>query len=241
MMPSPQQSKILKKMGARKRWLRQTVTAILWTAFGLLLTTAPAAAGDYTYTFDDITVNESDGTADLTIQLNQTVLSGEEITIQIKDDDSQTSASKGSDYKNPPNNVTIDAGQNNVRFSVPIVDDALVEPDEYFYITIDPQLTQGSGANFGSVWGTDKRVYFTSLQNGSENVWAVRPLAVDAMDRLSAWADEPGADWAKARPVAQKPYQRMLVTCSATIVLRRATSNILIQNSESWVDCPFCS
>lgn len=38
------------------------------------------------------------------------------------------------------------------------------------------QLTEGEGVNFGSVWGTDQRVYFTSLRNGSENVWSVLPM-----------------------------------------------------------------
>ena len=53
-------------------------------AVGLLLAASPATAGDYTYTFVDILVNESDGTADLTVQLNQNDLSDEKITIQIK-------------------------------------------------------------------------------------------------------------------------------------------------------------
>jgi TolB protein len=38
------------------------------------------------------------------------------------------------------------------------------------------QLTD-SGINFGSAWGPDERIYFTSLQNGHENIWSVRPLA----------------------------------------------------------------
>jgi hypothetical protein len=132
-------------MVASCTWLLRTVFAVFWTAVGLLLAASPVTAGDYTYTFVDILVNESDGTADLTVQLNQNVLSDEEITLQIKDDDTDLSARKGSDYKNPPNKVTIDAGQDNARFSVPIVDDTEIEGDEYFYITIEPQLTLGSG------------------------------------------------------------------------------------------------
>jgi Tol biopolymer transport system component len=37
------------------------------------------------------------------------------------------------------------------------------------------QLTDGESANFGPVWSPDGRVYFTSLQNGRENVWSVKP------------------------------------------------------------------
>ena len=38
------------------------------------------------------------------------------------------------------------------------------------------QLTDGAGAHFGSVWGIDGRVYFTSKSTGTENVWSVIPL-----------------------------------------------------------------
>lgn len=37
------------------------------------------------------------------------------------------------------------------------------------------QLTDGQGAHFGPVWGPDGRVYCTSLQNGIENIWSVKP------------------------------------------------------------------
>jgi Tol biopolymer transport system component len=39
------------------------------------------------------------------------------------------------------------------------------------------QLTDGSGTHFGSVWGEDGRVYFTSRITGSENIWSVLPAA----------------------------------------------------------------
>lgn len=35
------------------------------------------------------------------------------------------------------------------------------------------RLTDGAGAHFGPCWAADGRVYFTSLQSGSENVWSV--------------------------------------------------------------------
>lgn len=35
------------------------------------------------------------------------------------------------------------------------------------------QLTDGEGAHFGPCWAVDGRVYFTSLQSGSENIWSV--------------------------------------------------------------------
>ena len=38
------------------------------------------------------------------------------------------------------------------------------------------KLTDGQGTNFGSAWSADERIYFTSQQNGAENVWSARPL-----------------------------------------------------------------
>jgi Tol biopolymer transport system component len=42
------------------------------------------------------------------------------------------------------------------------------------------QLTAGASAHFGSVWSPEGRVYFTSLQNGSENIWSIQPLLSQA-------------------------------------------------------------
>jgi len=38
------------------------------------------------------------------------------------------------------------------------------------------RLTDGAGTHFGPVWSPDGRVFFSSLQNGSENIWSARPL-----------------------------------------------------------------
>jgi Tol biopolymer transport system component len=38
------------------------------------------------------------------------------------------------------------------------------------------KLTDGQGTNFGSAWSADQRIYFTSQQNGTENVWSAKPL-----------------------------------------------------------------
>jgi TolB protein len=38
------------------------------------------------------------------------------------------------------------------------------------------RLTDGTSVAFGSVWGVDERVYFTAMQNGSENIWSVQPM-----------------------------------------------------------------
>jgi TolB protein len=40
------------------------------------------------------------------------------------------------------------------------------------------QLTDGESAHFGPCWAVDGRVYFTSLQSGSENIWSVHGTEV---------------------------------------------------------------
>jgi len=54
------------------------------------------------------------------------------------------------------------------------------------------QLTDGAGAHFGPVFGTDSRVYFTSLQNGAENIWSVKPLMVPITQTPMATEDRLG-------------------------------------------------
>ena len=46
------------------------------------------------------------------------------------------------------------------------------------------QLTDGGGKHFGSVWGPKDQVFFTSMQNGSENIWSVQPLLAGTPDNL---------------------------------------------------------
>lgn len=43
------------------------------------------------------------------------------------------------------------------------------------------QLSDTGGANFSPCWSPEGRVYFTSLQNGAENIWSVKPLINEAL------------------------------------------------------------
>lgn len=61
------------------------------------------------------------------------------------------------------------------------------------------QLTEGGSAHFGSVWSVDGRVYFTSLQNGRENIWSVRPL-LTGRESFSAQSDDAAGGGQDARP-----------------------------------------
>ena len=64
------------------------------------------------------------------------------------------------------------------------------------------QLTDGTGAHFGSVWSPDGRVYFTSLQNGSENVWSVKPLPLQTTEVSTATEDGSASPAAPETPAA---------------------------------------
>lgn len=64
------------------------------------------------------------------------------------------------------------------------------------------QLTD-SGVNFGPVWASDDRIYFTSMQHGIENVWSIRPLVRPA-EGVTA-AEVPGAAPPEPGVVAQQP------------------------------------
>jgi len=71
------------------------------------------------------------------------------------------------------------------------------------------QLTDGAGAHFGPVFSTDQRVYFTSLQNGAENVWSVKPLLVPITQAPVASDDAPAGKpaWEVATPRSREPNQ----------------------------------
>jgi hypothetical protein len=75
--------------------------------------------------------------------------------------------------------------------------------------TASLQLTAGDGAHFGPVFSTDQRVYFTSLQNGAENVWSVKPLLAPITQAPTASDDTPAGKGALevARPRSQEPNQ----------------------------------
>ncbi len=56
------------------------------------------------------------------------------------------------------------------------------------------QLTNGEGSHFSPAWSTDGRVYFSSLQQGSENIWSVRPLLSGMGAEGTASDHRPDAD-----------------------------------------------
>jgi hypothetical protein len=81
-------------------------------------------------TIEDITVNESDGTAELTLVLS--ALSGRAIDLSYYTSDG--TASSGSDYTPVSTNVTIPAGTPTKKITVPILSDTRDEANETFWV-----------------------------------------------------------------------------------------------------------
>ncbi len=63
-------------------------------------------------------------------------------------------------------------------------------------------LTDGQGSSFGPAWSRDGRVYCTSLQNGVENIWSVKPTLVPISAGSTAEHGGPagGSGWGASRP-----------------------------------------
>jgi len=71
------------------------------------------------------------------------------------------------------------------------------------------KLTDGQGAHFSPTFSPDQHVFFTSLQNGVENVWSVKPLLVpiNATPTASAGPVEPQQATKVAVPVVPEQNQ----------------------------------
>ena len=63
------------------------------------------------------------------------------------------------------------------------------------------QLTDGAGTHFSPAYGTDGRVYFTSLRNGAENIWSVKPMLVPITPAPAASKEPSGGAPGQEEPV----------------------------------------
>lgn len=59
------------------------------------------------------------------------------------------------------------------------------------------QLTDGAGTHFSPAFGADGRVFFTSLRNGAESIWSVKPLLVPITPAPAAAKEPTGGGPAK--------------------------------------------
>lgn len=90
-------------------------------------------------TIDDISINESEGTAEVTVSLDQPVAG--EISVHFETAD-QT-AIVGEDYEGQSGTITFSTGQQTRIISIPLIDTNLVEPDEQFLINLSQLQNNG--------------------------------------------------------------------------------------------------
>ncbi|MCP4339039.1 MAG: hypothetical protein GY799_09185, partial [Desulfobulbaceae bacterium] len=86
--------------------------------------------------FADITVAEDVGNAQLTVQLDRTVV-GSDVTFTVGHI-AGTASAGGVDYTAPPVSLTISAGADSGTIDIPIANDAVYEATEAFVVTITP-------------------------------------------------------------------------------------------------------
>ncbi|WP_047534071.1 immunoglobulin-like domain-containing protein [Methylotenera sp. N17] len=85
-------------------------------------------------TINDVTVNESAGTATFTVTLS--AASGQTVTVNYATADGTAQAGVGLDYTNSTGTVTFTPGQTTRTITVPINNDAIDEPNETFFVNL---------------------------------------------------------------------------------------------------------
>lgn len=118
---------------------------------------APAtgwAATSYSLSIDNVTVDESAGTAVFTVTSDTTVGSGTTITVGYASADGTATA--GSDYTAVNGTASISAGNTTTTVTVPIIDDTLPEANETFTVTLSggTSSTAGDTVTLGTATGT---------------------------------------------------------------------------------------
>ena len=90
-------------------------------------------------TIEDISINEAEGTAEVTVSLDQPVAA--EISVFVETAD-QTAVA-GEDYEGQSGTITFSAGQQTRIISIPLIDTDHVEPDDQFLINLSQLQNNG--------------------------------------------------------------------------------------------------
>ncbi|MEQ8852337.1 Calx-beta domain-containing protein [Gimesia sp.] len=90
-------------------------------------------------TIDDISINEADGTAEVTVSLDHPVAG--EISVFFETADQTAFASE--DYEGQSGTITFSAGQQTRIISIPLIDTDHVEPDEQFLVNLSQLQNNG--------------------------------------------------------------------------------------------------
>ncbi len=93
-----------------------------------------------TLSINSVTVNESSGTAQLTVSLDRIV----DLAVQVNYSTSDQSASAGTDYVSTSGTLTFDPGQTTNTINISLIDNDLLEIDETFLVTLSQLQTSAA-------------------------------------------------------------------------------------------------
>ncbi len=119
----------------------------------LTFPTLPPLPGVPTLSVNDVSVNESAGTASFTVSLSGASAQNVSFTFAT----SNGTAIAGSDYTATNVNRTINAGSTSTTITVPILEDQLDEPNETFNVTLSApsNATIADGTGIGTITDND--------------------------------------------------------------------------------------
>ncbi|MGF1520815.1 MAG: Calx-beta domain-containing protein [Leptolyngbyaceae cyanobacterium] len=128
---------------------------------------------------DDITVNETDGTATFTVNLSAAAASDATVNFATADG----TATAGSDYVTASGTLTFDAGVTSQTVTVDLIDDDVAEGSETFAVNltgaVGATISDGSGA--ATILDNDSDILYRVNVGGSE---------VAAPDGLLVWSED---------------------------------------------------
>tara|TARA_R110002111_G_scaffold144910_2_gene211248 strand:+ start:60150 stop:84038 length:23889 start_codon:yes stop_codon:yes gene_type:complete len=122
-----------------------------------------------TISINDITINENEGTATLTVSLDHVV----ETAISIEYATTDGSASSSSDYQSTSGTLTFESGNASQTIVIPIVDSDLVEIDETFFVNLLNLQSNGANVILTETQGT------VTIHDDDQASISVNDLSVD--------------------------------------------------------------
>jgi hypothetical protein len=111
-------------------------------------------------TIDDVTVDESAVTATFTVKLSHAVTGPCPDPVSVKFATANGSATEPGDYGSRSGTLTFAPGEDTKTITVPIVDDAIAEDDENFFVDLSDPLgaTIADGRGVGTIVDNDARI-----------------------------------------------------------------------------------
>ncbi|QDT97284.1 Calx-beta domain-containing protein [Gimesia aquarii] len=139
-----------------------------------------------TIAIDDISVDESDGTATLTVSLDQPVAT----TVSVDFATADQSAASPDDYTSQTGTLIFNPGEQSHTIIVDITDNNIVEADEIFFVNLSNILSNGANITFA-----DEQSEVTILNDDQANI-SIDDISVNENDgtaTLTVSLDQPVA------------------------------------------------